>query len=230
MKEKFRVCILVMISLTFSYSGLNAQDKACVVLLKSISDKYEGDCKKGLAHGQGIAIGIDRYEGHFKKGLPHGKGTYQYNDGAVYKGGWHKGLRNGQGEYTFVIDGRDSVVTGYWKDDKYIGKTKNQKEYQITLRRGIETFSFQKLNETDNWVEIYFERNAKRYTPSDLRLTSSSGYQTTHGNNVVVEDLKYPFTGTIRYSVLNKLGTSRVNCELEYTIQKPGKWQIILRN
>lgn len=230
MKSKIVVKVFIIVSLITIQSILKAQEKGCIVLKEEISENYEGECKKGLAHGQGIASGLDKYEGMFKKGLPQGKGTYNYSDGAIYKGEWRKGLRNGKGEYTFKIDGKDSVITGYWKDDKYIGKSKNEKGYQITLQRGIEMYSVQKLNETDNRIEIYFERNAKRFIPPDLLMTTSSGYETTYGNNVVIEDIRYPFTGSIRYTVLNKLGTNRVNCELEYTIEKPGKWQFILRN
>ena len=224
------VKFFIIISLLIIKPMLNAQEKGCVVLKEEISENYDGDCKKGLAHGTGIATGLDKYEGQFKKGLPQGKGTYDYSDGAVYKGEWRKGLRNGKGEYTFRIEGIDSVIVGYWKDDKYIGKSNNEREYQITLRRGIETYSVKKLNETDNRVEIYFERNTRRFIPGDLRLTNGSGYQTTYGLNIVIEDIKYPFSGSIRYTVPNKLGTSRVNCELEYTIEKSGKWQIVLRN
>ena len=80
-----------------------AQDQ-CVVLMESISDRYEGECKKGLAHGQGEAWGIDHYTGSFKKGLPNGMGTYEYTDGSVYEGMWSKGLRHGTGKLTFKFN------------------------------------------------------------------------------------------------------------------------------
>ncbi|OQY00648.1 MAG: hypothetical protein B6I20_08485 [Bacteroidetes bacterium 4572_117] len=228
--KNYIIKIIAILSLIAIQPMLKAQKVGCMVLKEEISENYEGACKKGLAHGIGVATGIDKYEGKFKKGLPNGKGSYYYSDGATYKGNWHKGLRNGKGEYVFKIEGQDSVVAGYWKNDRFIGKSKNEKGYKITLRRGIEGFSIQRLNETDNRVEIYFERNRMRYIPNGLLLSSSSGYRTSSGNNTVFEDIKYPFSGTIRYSVLNKLGTSMISCELEYTIEKPGKWYIVLRN
>jgi hypothetical protein len=47
--------------------------------------------KKGLAHGEGIAVGEDTYTGLFKKGYPHGKGTCYYAGGSCYTGGLEKG-------------------------------------------------------------------------------------------------------------------------------------------
>ncbi len=230
MKGKIRVMIFMTISIMSINSMLVAQEISCMVLKEEISEDYRGNCKKGLAHGEGVATGIDKYEGQFKKGLPQGKGTYIYSDGAEYKGEWRKGLRYGYGSYSFKIERKDTTIYGYWKDDKFIGKKKNEKEYRVTLRRGVETYTFKKLTEKDNRVEIYFERNTKRFIPTDLLLTKTSGYRTTYGLNVVIEDIKYPFSGSIRYSVLNKFGTNKVNCELDYTIEKPGKWQIVLRN
>jgi len=63
--------ILFFTFLSFALSQLFSQDD-CKVLIPEISGQYVGKCKKGLAHGKGLAIGIDRYEGSFKKGYPEG--------------------------------------------------------------------------------------------------------------------------------------------------------------
>ena len=65
--------ILLSLSNNFTYSQT---EESCKVLISEISEKYEGDCKNGLAHGTGVAKGIDLYEGRFKKGIPNGKGKY----------------------------------------------------------------------------------------------------------------------------------------------------------
>ena len=75
--------------------GFSQQE--CKVLKKEIAATYDGECKNGLAHGQGKAEGTDIYEGGFKKGLPCGLGTYTWANGDVYAGDWRKGLRNGWG-------------------------------------------------------------------------------------------------------------------------------------
>ncbi|MCU0459673.1 MAG: hypothetical protein MUE37_11375 [Bacteroidales bacterium] len=83
----------------------------CKVLKPGIDSTYAGDCKQGLANGQGTATGIDRYTGEFKKGLPDGTGTYIWNNGDKYEGEWKKGLREGTGKYTTRYNGRDSTIS-----------------------------------------------------------------------------------------------------------------------
>ena len=95
-----------------------AQDQQCVVLKEEIKGKYQGDCKNGLAHWKGVAIGKDTYEGKFKKGLPNGKGTYRWSTGEVYVGSFRKGKRHGEGVYTFFVNGKDSTFNAYWKNDE----------------------------------------------------------------------------------------------------------------
>lgn len=72
--------------------GLYSQ-QSCKVLVPEIAEKYVGKCKKGFAHGKGLAVGIDRYEGSFKKGYPEGKGSYTWSTGEVYTGEWLQGTR-----------------------------------------------------------------------------------------------------------------------------------------
>ena len=57
-----RLFLFLILSTGFS---INAQTTDCTVNKASISGFYTGECKKGLAHGMGIAQGTDRYEGHF---------------------------------------------------------------------------------------------------------------------------------------------------------------------
>ena len=72
----FNTILLVFFLPTYSYS--QESQVQCKVLMEEISDWYQGDCKDGVAHGNGIAKGIDRYEGKFKKGLPNGRSTERY--------------------------------------------------------------------------------------------------------------------------------------------------------
>ena len=103
-------------------SYVDAQE-TCKVMLSSISAKYEGPCKKGKAEGEGKAEGADNYVGLFKDGYPNGKGIYQWKNGDSYNGNWIKGKMEGKGIKTFKRAGKaDSVVTGFWKKDQYVGK------------------------------------------------------------------------------------------------------------
>ena len=95
----------------------------CKVLLPEIAASYDGPCKKGKAEGSGKAQGKDRYAGYFKDGLPSGKGIYNWENGDSYDGDWLKGKMDGQGVKIVKRPGKtDSVLTGFWKKDTYIGK------------------------------------------------------------------------------------------------------------
>lgn len=65
-KIKLLKIVILLYVIIFNPFKTNAQQQ-CKVLLHEISGKYEGDCKKGLAHGVGKAIGRDTYEGEIKK-------------------------------------------------------------------------------------------------------------------------------------------------------------------
>ncbi|MEI7959307.1 MAG: hypothetical protein WCH36_00210 [Chitinophagaceae bacterium] len=94
----------------------------CKVLDPNLTGNYTGDCKNGKAEGKGKAVGIHTYEGEFKAGLPDGQGFYTDNLGNSFKGYFKKGKKEGQGLATIKTEkGIDSVLTGFWKRDKYVG-------------------------------------------------------------------------------------------------------------
>ena len=64
--NKIRLIMLVVMFGVVTIST-NAQEK-CKVLKADIAGEYSGDCKKGLANGEGISKGENTYEGKFKKG------------------------------------------------------------------------------------------------------------------------------------------------------------------
>ena len=102
-------------------NNIHAQD-ACKVSMKALEGKYEGGCKDGKASGEGKAEGVDRYSGNFKNGFPDGAGEYTWANKDRYVGNFRKGQLEGKGEmYYATKSGRDSLVTGYWKKNKYVG-------------------------------------------------------------------------------------------------------------
>ena len=129
----------------------------CKVLLPRIADSYTGECKQGLAEGEGEAFGIDQYKGNFRKGMPDGQGTYIWQSGEIYKGDWKKGLREGTGEYSFKSNGRDSLIAGEWKDDKFLGE-KPLQPYIIEYRNSIGRVSFTRVGDRP-YVKYKFSRN-----------------------------------------------------------------------
>ena len=61
--------------------------------LKIGTSTYEGEVKKGKAHGEGIITFADgsKYEGKFKKNIIHGKGKFTDLDNNVFEGKFRRG-------------------------------------------------------------------------------------------------------------------------------------------
>ena len=61
--------------------------------LKFGNSTYEGEVKKGKAHGEGIITFADfsKYEGKFKKNRIHGKGKFTDSDNNVFEGKFRRG-------------------------------------------------------------------------------------------------------------------------------------------
>lgn len=86
---------------------------ACKVSDPDIAEGYSGQCKSGLAEGEGKASGRDEYDGDFHNGQPHGLGTYRWGPTSdwpteIYQGSWDNGERTGFGELSRETDSKDS--------------------------------------------------------------------------------------------------------------------------
>mgnify|MGYP001445607224 FL=1 len=91
---------------------------------------YEGDVKKGKAHGVGIFTFSDgsKYEGKFKKNKFHGKGKYTDADGNIYEGKWRHGkFRNKIDKKTReIINLTFSIGKSSWFEIRGEGRVTNQ--------------------------------------------------------------------------------------------------------
>lgn len=108
-----------------SAHALTAQTPDCKVMPDSIKGTYSGECYNGKANGSGKSVGVHTYEGDFKSGYPEGRGKYTWANGDYYYGGWKKGLKEGKGELHRFEDGKESLITGYWKKGNYRGEYEN---------------------------------------------------------------------------------------------------------
>jgi hypothetical protein len=220
MKRLFLIIILI--------AGINAyaQESNCRVLYPEISGTYSGDCKRGLAHGKGIAQGIDRYEGHFSKGNPNGIGTYIKADGTSYEGQWKRGVKEGKGKMVY----KDSIVEGYWKNDKYIGE-KLIPPYSIKSSLSVARSSIKKTSGTMDEVRIRFlQAGGDNGGISGLSIVPSSGDQFQTGAVYGIQNILYPVNVNIRYRTWNLMHTTQFNVLFEFVINEPGTWDVAISN
>ncbi|TSA39004.1 MAG: hypothetical protein D4R64_01040 [Porphyromonadaceae bacterium] len=214
-----------ILTISLFVSVINAQND-CKVLMPGISDSYTGSCKQGLADGPGEAFGIDQYKGKFKKGFPDGVGTYIWQTGETYKGEWKKGLREGDGKYTFKFMGRDSVLAGVWKEDKYIGE-RALAPYVIDYRNNIGRVSCMKVGDRPYVKYKFFRNGGESNNISNLLMQGSSGSENTT-SFTGFEQVTFPFKGKVIFNAPNSFQTATITCELRFIINEPGSWIVTM--
>ena len=85
MIKTFNIVLFILL-LSLPFNVANSE------ILNFESGSYEGEAKKGKAHGVGKFTFSDgsTYEGKFKKNKFHGKGEYTTKSGEVFKGKWRR--------------------------------------------------------------------------------------------------------------------------------------------
>jgi len=176
--------------------------KSCKVLVKTLQETYEGKCKKGLAHGKGIASGIDHYEGKFNKGLPHGKGTYTWQNGNCYVGSWDNGKRSGKGKFVSVLNNTKTILNGYWENNKYIGKNKPV-DFKYRIYVGDVKLKYLHLNNLGNTIELSIRRYGNIINESifDSEFVSDYGTIETNGSEIEFNNVIFPFKAIIQFTI-----------------------------
>ncbi|RXQ95869.1 hypothetical protein EO244_06070 [Ancylomarina salipaludis] len=198
------------------------------VLVPNLSASYKGALKKGLAHGDGEAIGIDSYMGHFKKGYPDGKGTYIWENGDSYTGEWCKGLRSGEGEFHTKINNRDTLYKGLWKNDKYLGPKVIYP--RVLCKRSIDRYQFKRVSE-GRLLSIKMMQNGNiNNSITNLIIDGDSGTKFHNGNMLGFENFEIPFKCSVRYITQNKLRRDSYTVIFEFEITQMGNWEVLLHN
>ena len=207
-------------SLSFLFvSGLylHAQDD-CKVLLKELEGEYSGDCKKGLAHGNGEAKGIDTYKGEFKKGIPHGTGTYLWKNGNSYEGEFKDGMKDGKGRLVYKKENQaDSVITGYWSKDKYAGLT--LMGYEVISKSGNISFIMVRYKAPGpEYIEI---QGIDR--PVDLNGNSSF-----YPFDKMYKNVDFPVV--VKLKGKSTKPNSVADLDFEIFFEKPGYWVVTVES
>lgn len=199
----------------------------CKVLKSEISLNYKGECKNGLAHGQGEAFGLDQYKGHFKKGYPDGQGTYKWGTGEVYKGHWKRGMRQGRGEYSYFVGNRDTTIVGKWSKDQYVGTGVSSGAYEITYKNNIGRVTVTNIG-PGSQIRLRFLRNGGDVPVSNLMLISDTGTNIIGRHFTGFEHIEFPFSGKITFSAPNDFFTADLYCELRFKVREPGSYEVVI--
>ncbi len=202
---------------------------SCNVLKPEIAGIYHGKCKRGLAHGYGVAIGVDKYEGYFIRGKPYGYGIYTWKNGDVYEGKWALGVKNGNGKLIKIKS--DSIIVGRWYKDRLILHNENIfSDYSIQLKQNVEkVIIIPNLGGVKNTIEVEFIRGTNKFRlMDDLMLLGNTGGVEVGSSFLGFTNVVFPFEGNINYSAVDKMGKSEVICTLRFMITKPGSWLVKL--
>ena len=219
MKALFLFLLICLSFVSFSQS--------CTVQVDALKGTYEGDCKKNKADGKGTAAGEDTYTGEFKSGYPDGNGKYTWKNGDWYEGEWKKGVREGQGSMHYVnMKTSDSLVTGFWKKDKYVGKY--EKPYIVHSKTPDITRTDVTLNRETVLNEITFSIESvsggapigvtsgtiiPKITITDITIVSGQYMNKIDNNNLpktfisTLKDVQFPFRARI------SLGSDQLDIE-----------------
>jgi len=203
--------------------------QSCQVLQPNIIGTYAGECKKGLADGNGEATGVDFYKGEFRKGYPDGVGTYIWHTGETYVGDWKHGLRDGKGKYTYKIMGKDTDLVGEWKNDKFIGNLATV-PYSIEYKNTISRITCIKVGKRP-YIKYKFAgagTSGETNNINNLLLQGSSGTESNTTSFTGFEQVIFPFQGKVTFSAPNAFMTGTLQCELRFTINEPGSWIITM--
>ena len=201
----------------------------CKVLLPGISEEYIGECRRGLAHGRGVASGDDLYQGGFHRGLPHGFGKYTWSNGDIFEGTWRRGEMHGYGEFT--IAEKDSSYYGLWLRDNFkrIVDTTDVRvpDYRIHYRRNLTNVRFRRTGDGDKILFSTRDAGQGRRV-SWVNNFGSSGQEVYYIGHFGFENAEFPFEGKISFTSPSRSGVVSYQIELHYEINKPGIWEVYL--
>ena len=222
--------LLVALLTCLAFAPTQAQD--CEVKVPAIADAYDGDCKKGVAHGTGTATGTDTYTGEFKKGLPHGQGIYTWASGDIYDGAFEKGEKHGEGMLVFAETGLKQK--GYWNEDEYIGAEKDP--YTIVQKsNSILRVSFKRESADQDQLKFAFTRLGKPIEISRFNTQSEFGTELNQTNfQRIFEVHALPCNPVVNFQVqANRSATgdlkgSDLEGNLSFELRQGGTWLVTI--
>lgn len=207
---------MLVVLLLLSVSHLSAQN--CAVMVAALKGSYTGECKKGIANGNGTAVGIDTYVGNFKNGYPDGKGKYSWKNGNWYDGFWKKGVFEGEGTlHSAKTNTSDtSELKGFWANGKFKGVRKSSFTVDVMSNK-INDVNVRKAGKTGEDITIV----VKSITGGGSTLLGGSPMQTetTVVSSNTIPKVKLTDIQVLSGSYLTKVDNEYSPIANKYTLQ-----------
>ncbi|NNC49404.1 MAG: hypothetical protein HKO01_02590 [Flaviramulus sp.] len=211
MKKSYTLLFFTI--LIFSLIKINAQnsnDNNCKVIGKKHSGIYNGGCKKGLAHGEGV-LNFDEgkkiYEGKFKKGELNGEGIL----------------------YTFEDGEKVILKEGIWKNNEYVGE-KKVRPYKVKRVVNLPRYTVRKTGEQKEVYINFMKDGGRNNNVRNLNVLVNNGNEINGSRIMGYDNIIFPFQCEINYYTTSKLGTTSLQVRFEIIISEPGRWEISLFN
>ncbi|MEO7445037.1 MAG: hypothetical protein ABIT96_01985 [Ferruginibacter sp.] len=212
----------------FTLLSVSSFSQDCKVEPDNLKGTYTGECISGKAEGKGIATGVNTYDGQFKKGYPDGLGKYTWEDKSWYSGYFKKGFKDGNGEMHYMKNGYDSLVTGFWKKDKYLGLY--EKPYIVVSNTTrINRIDVRSQDKTGTTIIINMKALSQNFSPIVSDITVLKGYYqnknsmpVTNGSMLLLKQVTFPFQARFYINngeqveiLFNEAGDWDVNVDLQ---------------
>ena len=115
---------------------------------------------------ESVTFGSSIYEGEIKKGKAHGKGILTFSDDTTYEGNFKKNRPHGLGIYT---DARENTYEGKWRNGKLKVKLDKKTRRIIKLSTEDGQTNFFEIRGTGNLISKWFE--AEQNSEGEFALT-----------------------------------------------------------
>ena len=119
-----------------------------------------------IVSAESLKFAESTYEGEVKKGKAHGEGVITFSDGTIYQGKFKKNKPHGLGVYTDV---RENTYEGKWRHGKFKSKIDKKTRKIIKLSAAEGQTSYFEIKGKGTVASEWFE--AKEDSPGAFTLT-----------------------------------------------------------
>jgi len=223
-----------------SFVSLVLAQYDCKVLVEDLQGQYNGDCKKGLANGNGSAKGIESYTGEFKRGYPNGFGVYIYKDSSRYIGNFKKGKKDGYGMLVRKTDTGGKILDyGLWITDSLVIPNDTKALYKVKERKGVKVIDPKLTTDESIKSQVWINFKIDGVPDKSVNVTRaeiSSGKQIDTQDRalntlVAFDEISvFPVTFYLEYQIRKTDQFLPVDCAVQIMLFTPGLWEINLNH